>query len=37
VKYAWIDGQRRDYPLPDMRSVLGVSIRIPSLAQRRNA
>ena len=26
MKYAWIDVQRRDYPLPDMCSVLGVSI-----------
>jgi transposase InsO family protein len=26
VKYAWIDAQRRDYPLPDMCEVLGVSI-----------
>jgi putative transposase len=26
VKYAWIDAQRRDYRLPDMCEVLGVSI-----------
>jgi transposase InsO family protein len=26
VKYAWIDAQRRDYPLPDMCEVLTVSI-----------
>ena len=26
VKYAWIDAQRRDYLLPDMCSVLSVSI-----------
>ena len=26
MKYAWIDGQRLAYPLPDMCSVLGVSI-----------
>ena len=26
VKYAWIDAQRRDYPLPDMCSVLRVNI-----------
>jgi putative transposase len=26
VKYAWIDAQRRDYPLPDMCEVLSVSI-----------
>ena len=26
MKYAWIDAQRRDYPLPDMCSVLSVSI-----------
>jgi transposase InsO family protein len=26
VKYAWIDAQRREYPLPDMCSVLSVSI-----------
>jgi putative transposase len=26
VKYAWIDAQRRDYPLPDMCEVLAVSI-----------
>lgn len=26
MKYAWIDAQRRDYPLPDMCEVLAVSI-----------
>ena len=26
MKYAWIDAQRRDYPLPDMCETLGVSI-----------
>jgi transposase InsO family protein len=26
VKYAWIDAQRREYPLPDMCEVLAVSI-----------
>ena len=26
MKYAWIDAQRRDYPLPDMCGVLSVSI-----------
>ncbi len=26
MKYAWIDAQRRDYPLPDMCNVLSVSI-----------
>jgi transposase InsO family protein len=26
VKYAWIDAQRRDYPLPEMCKVLSVSI-----------
>ena len=26
MKYAWIDAQRRDYPLPDMCQVLSVSI-----------
>jgi putative transposase len=26
VKYAWIDAQRRDFPLPDMCEVLTVSI-----------
>jgi len=26
VKYAWIDAQRADYPLPDMCEVLTVSI-----------
>jgi putative transposase len=26
VKYAWIDAQRREYPLPDMCEVLTVSI-----------
>ena len=26
MKYAWIDAQRRDYPLPDMCDVLSVSI-----------
>jgi hypothetical protein len=26
VKYAWIDAQRRDFPLPDMSTVLSVSI-----------
>jgi transposase InsO family protein len=26
VKYAWIDAQRREYPLPDMCEVLSVSI-----------
>jgi len=26
VKYAWIDAQRRDYPLPEMCEVLAVSI-----------
>jgi putative transposase len=25
VKYAWIDAQRREFPLPDMCQVLGVS------------
>jgi hypothetical protein len=26
LKYAWIDAQRREYPLPDMCEVLAVSI-----------
>ena len=26
MKYAWIDAQRREYPLPDMCEVLAVSI-----------
>ena len=26
MKYAWIDAQRRQYPLPDMCEVLAVSI-----------
>lgn len=26
MKYAWIDAQRREFPLPDMCDVLAVSI-----------
>ena len=26
MKYAWIDAQRREFPLPDMCEVLAVSI-----------
>ena len=26
MKYAWIDAQRREFPLPDMRAALAVSV-----------